>query len=176
MYPILFATSFHPRMHCIPSFESKCVDWLPIDIAATVISELLFPQDESAKSATAIQDKEKNDTYTVHNIVNPNPIPWSSLISMLRSSAGTHVEEVPMTEWVRRLTALADEGLAASEIPGLRLLGFFERMASEEEGSKDFETGRSREHSRALRECGAVCREWIDANVKVWKGDGFLIV
>jgi hypothetical protein len=186
MYPILIATSFHPRMRCIPTFASRSVDWLPVDVAAQCISQLLLSQRNNAKIARGKHKQqqqyrevdEEENTYTVHNIVNPERIPWSSLLSIIQSSmTGGPVEEIPISEWVRRLTSLADQGVTVTDLPGLRLLGFFERMAEEEDGGaadKVFETGRSRELSSALRECGPVCKEWLERTLKVWREDGFL--
>ena len=183
MYPILFATSFHPRMRCIPTFASRSVEWLPIDVAAQTISQLLLPQKAKGKEKQELERGDANtpeNTYIVNNIVNPTPIPWSSLLSILQSSispAGGPLEEISISEWVRRLTALADEGgLKASDLPGLRLLGFFERMADEEEGSREilFETGGTMSLSPALRECGPLCKEWIDGTLKVWRTEGFV--
>lgn len=189
MYPNLFATSLHPRMRCLPTFKSRILDWLPIDIAAQTISELLIPQGSPSKKPKG-KKKEQNQsyhisheqdiTYTVHNIVNPQPIPWSSLLSMIQSYAQTRpLEEVPISEWVERLTSLADDGLNANDLPGLRLLGFFERLAEEEEnasggGDKIFETAKTRELSPSLRDCGPICKEWIEKSLDVWKRDGFI--
>lgn len=189
MYPILFATSFHPRMHCIPTFTSRSVDWVPIDVAAHCISELLF-QEESTKRKTKGKQKQTQESkdledggsvYTVHNIVNPHPISWPSLLSILQSSIKCGpIEEVPISEWVRRLNSLVDEGLTATDLPGLRLLGFFERLAEDEgEGGgreRIFETGKTREMSHSLRDCGPVCKEWIQSMLDVWRRNGFIDV
>jgi thioester reductase-like protein len=164
MYPILFATSFHPRMRCIPTFPTRPVDWVPIDTAARTISQLLLLSPKSPPH------HQHNPPYTVHNIVNPHPISWPALLSILNHP----LQEIPMKDWVRRLTILANDGLAADAdaVPGLRLLGFFERMATDARGAV-FETARTRELSPALRACGPVCKEWIDANLETWRRDGF---
>ena len=101
---------------------------------------------------------------------------------MLQSSIKSGpVEEVQISEWVRRLTSLADEGLTTIDLPGLRLLGFFERLAEEDTGEgngrdKIFETGYTREMSPALRDCGPVCKEWIQSMLDAWKRIGFIDV
>jgi hypothetical protein len=182
MFPMLFATSFHPSMRCFPVFPKRSIDWIPVNVAAQAISELLVPEQGCAMETGTGGDVEggptTHDTYRVHNIVNPHPIPWSSLISMVQSSSFVsdhQLEEVSMKEWVRRLSVLADEGLSGKEVPGLRLLSFFEKMANEEdEENKSFDTGKTREMSVSLRECGAVCAEWVHTSLEVWRKDGFL--
>ena len=166
MWPIMFATSFHARMKCIPVFEEKMVDWIPVDVAARSIGEVL------------LSSREVEDGYKVHNIVNPNSIPWSDLLPMLQVSDKTsELEILPMSEWVARLSALSSE-LSPDELPGLKLLQFFENMAaSEVEGGEKsivFETGKTRSVSEALRECPPFCREWIERSLEVWKENGFL--
>lgn len=85
-----------------------------------------------------------------------------------------------MKTWVHRLTSLANSGADPKNVPGLRLLQFFENMLDEEEveghvGSKVFETGKTRNISKTLRECGGMRGEWIRANVERWREVGFLL-
>ena len=76
-----------------------------------------------------------------------------------------------MKEWVARLEKL---GETREDVPGLRLLGFFEGMAEGEEENKKFETKKTQGVSTALRECGPFCGEWLRGNVGVWREIGFL--
>jgi hypothetical protein len=170
MWPIMFATSAHPAINALPLFPGKMVDWVPVDVAASTISDvLLHPQ----------LDREKG--YAVHNIVNPDPISWNSLIGMLQASSLTRencrMEEVDMKEWVHRLSTLASTGVDSQDVPGLKLLNFFENMCNEEEGhvvSKLFETQKTRRVSRALRECGGMKQEWIEMILGRWREGGFI--
>ncbi|KAG0647940.1 Nonribosomal peptide synthase [Hyphodiscus hymeniophilus] len=169
MWPIMFATSLHPGMRCIPEFRETKVDWIPVDVAADTISELLISSNR----------EEDEGMYQVFNIVNPRSVPWSDLVSMLQASTFElgKLEVVPMTEWVSRLSALSST-LSPDELPGLRLLQFFEGMASAEgkghESSKVFDTEKSRAISQSLRECKPFRREWMERNLEVWKENGFL--
>jgi thioester reductase-like protein len=164
MWPILFATSAHPDIHALPRFEKKSVDWIPVNIAASTIYDILLSSTSTPKGE-----------YNVHNITNPHPIPWSSLLCMLQPSLSSHLEIVSMREWVSRLNGLADRGVDAKDVPGLRLLQFFENMANDDdEESKVYETEKTRAVSGSLRECGAFCGEWIDGNMRVWREMRFL--
>jgi len=87
-----------------------------------------------------------------------------------------------MGEWVVRLNAVVSAGSEkARDIPGARLLGFFEDMAAQEHdsgvsGSKAFRTEKCRAVSEALRGCGPVRREWMEATFRRWREGGFLRV
>jgi hypothetical protein len=156
-------------MNRIPVFLDKKVDWIPVDVAATTISEILL----SSKP-----EKEDGEDYSVHNIVNPRSIQWAELVSLLQTAkmegGGEEMGEVSMREWVVRLAKLADEGVDTDQLPGLKLLQFFENMAeSGGEGSKSFETEKSRGVSRALAECKPFCGEWVKRNLSVWRESGF---
>jgi hypothetical protein len=181
MWPILFVTSANIEMNALPRFEGKSVDWIPVDIAASTISEILL----APKPKPTSMSKGEGGEYNVHNITNPHPIPFSSLLTMLQPllSSSNHphpLEIIDMKAWVARLNSLVDRGMDPVEVPGLRLLQFFENMAAEEgEGDVEgkvllFETEKTRGVSASLRDCGAFCGEWIEGNVKVWREGGFL--
>src|SRR5450756_938892 len=128
MWPIMFATSTHPEINALPLFPGKMVDWVPVDVAAATITDVLLHPENG---------------YSVHNIVNPHPIEWEDLMEMLQSSSlltgkqktKTKMEEVDMKEWVHRLKTLSNSPSAdPMTVPGFKLLHFFENMCNEEEG------------------------------------------
>ena len=163
MFPIIFATSQH--LQAIPATEIRQVDWIPVDFAAGTITDLLTHQ--------------STEKYSVHNIVNPHPISWSALLTMLKkgklTSETTMLKEVSMQEWVRRLNELASkDDLHESEVSGLKLLQFFEDMVLQKEEVGRFSTEKTFNISNAVRSCPEVCQEWIDLYIKQWKRSGFL--
>lgn len=219
MWPIMFATAAHPHINAIPELVGNLVDWIPVDIAARAIGEILMAGRTEGEVATTIVGEVEpvdledqsgsgrlstnmtgpltptscslSDTttttthYTVHNIVNPNPIPWSTLITYLQSSlqlpttttittssssSSSPLPSISMRSWVSRLSSLPD----SSSVLGLRLLQMFESMVDDESDSKIFDTRKSREISRALRDCPPFCRAWVDANVRRWRECGFM--
>ena len=158
----------------MPLFPGKMVDWVPVDIAASTITEILVPGPYN----TDTKDGRQKGRYSVHNIVNPHQIEWRELVTMLqetRHSQLPKLEEISMKAWVERLSALADKGLSPDEVPGLKLLQFFEKMVDDEGQSKFFETGKTREISKSLRDLGPYCKEWLLASFDVWRKDGFLV-
>ena len=168
MFPIMFATSAHPKIHALPVFPRKSVDWIPVDVVAETITQLLLPA----------EPKRDFEGYEVHNIVNPKSIAWSRLLEMVQGSSLVSgrgkLEEVSMVEWVRRLNVLADSGAEPDEVPGLRLLAFWEDMVGDVGESKVFATEKGVEGSVAMSELGAFCGEWLEGNLKVWRESWFL--
>jgi hypothetical protein len=145
------------------------VDWIPVNVAAESISEVLL--------SPARRSLGKKDIFSVYNIVNPRSIRWSRLVSMLQASSNPKLEVVSMTEWVSRLSTLSSTH-SPDDLPGLKLLQFFENMAVSEgigeERSKLFETEKARAISDALRKCKPFCQEWIESNLRVWRAGGFM--
>ncbi|KAH7370594.1 male sterility protein [Rhexocercosporidium sp. MPI-PUGE-AT-0058] len=204
MWPIMFATSFHPDVGALPLFEGKSVDWIPVDIAAGTIVEVLL-QDSEGGVAGEKQDAGRGEggNYDVHNIVNPHSISWSTLVDMLQDSRRKNgqekLQEISMREWTKRLVALSSSTTTMSKqdkqpLPGLRLLQFFEDMAAAESGeantkdddvkggenqgggekSKVFQTDKTRGMSSSLRECEVFNGEWVAAYLRGWREGGFL--
>lgn len=172
----MFATSV--AMGALPTFEGRDVDWVPVDVAANVISELLLLPQSPKTHPTTDSGSEIEPAYAVSNIVNPHPIAWSSLLLLLQNSlhpspSTNKLEEVSMAEWVKRLNTLADEGADPEQVPGLRLLGFWEDMVGTA-ATPLFDTEKSRGRSQSLRELGGFSEEWLDGNVRAWREGGFL--
>ena len=175
MFPIMFATSAHPQIKAVPVFPNKAVDWIPVDVAAESITQILLPESDSKSIGTPT-----SGVYEVHNIVNPYPILWSKLVDMLQvsllvpNSARNRLEEVSMAEWVRRLNVVANSDADTSDISGLRLLGFFEEMVDDDSESKVFDTEKGRDKSKSLRDLEPFSSAWLAGNIKVWKMKNFL--
>ena len=166
MYPIMFVTS--KNLDAIPKFTDRAVDWLPVDLAAGVITDILV-QDST---------QEKGEDYTVHHIVNPNPIPWCKLLSMIQgtigSTTGQQLEQTSIQEWIKRLTNKSyTDPTNAKRFPALRLLTFFEAMASEKEEFRTFDTKKTEELSRTLQTSPPFNKDWMERYIKGWEQSGF---
>lgn len=193
MWPILLATC--TKLGAVPEFPGKKADWIPVDVAAQSIVEILthlqYPSrfmdkipgiygSDSINRSCKIDESRRN--YTVHNIVNPHRVPWSDIVEMLQRSEilgrGKKLRVVSMVEWVRLLNKAADEDISADELPGLRLLGFFEDMAASVSQSGEesivFDTTRSQAISSSLSACEGYRAEWLEASLWRWKQEGII--
>jgi hypothetical protein len=181
----MFATS--AKFGAVPDLPGKMVDWIPVDVAAQSIVEILtHPRHASAQLG------QSRPTYTVHNIVNPQSVPWTDIVQMLQRSDAIGprkaLRTITMLEWVALLNKAADDGISPDELPGLRLLGFFQDMAArttthgkgrvgagEADASPSsivFDTRKSRDISPTLAACQGYCSEWLEASMKKWREEG----
>lgn len=112
MWPILIETGLD-HLGAMPALSSKAVNWLAVDVCA--------------QSAARVLMAESLPTYAVANLTNPSLVSWMALVDMIAEASGVTFDRVPMAEWVARLEKLAEEERA--DVPGLKLLGFFQEMA-----------------------------------------------
>jgi len=169
MWPILFSISLHPQIQAFPSMPNELVDWIPVNIAASCISSLLLAPSET--------------TYSVHNIVNPHPITWDSMLSLLQTCTSL-LPIMPVKEWTKRLAEVVETMESETEVPvrGLTLPSFFEEMTKQQDrgvsGSlvkaKVFETKKTEGVCAELRDCRAVDGEWVERWVGSWRKEGFV--
>lgn len=152
MWPIMFSTSAF--LEALPLLPSKTVDWIPVNIAAQVISDILF--------------HSSAPKYSVHNIVNPTPISWEALVEILQETLA--LQTVGMRAWVEKLQELGQE----KEVVGMKLLDIFEGMAGDETPSKIFATEETCKISKTLSECPPVKAWWIKCYVEQWRTSGFM--
>lgn len=111
---------------CVPDdlgLQFSDVDWLPVDLLANVLVELVSDL-----------GFEKSDKTRVYNLRNPPVTPWSDLLPTVVSSAATllesgqRLEVVSPSTWLKRLKAAASN-LTGDEIttnPAIKLLEFYE--------------------------------------------------
>ncbi|KMP05027.1 ochratoxin A non-ribosomal peptide synthetase [Coccidioides immitis RMSCC 2394] len=88
------------------------LSWLPVDTAASAILDLTFPQD---------RDVDMDPGALLH-IIHPTTVDWSRDLLPALHAAGLEFEQLPPSEWVKRLRANQDP--VAN--PPIKLIGFFE--------------------------------------------------
>ena len=114
MWPIMFATGLD-YLNKMPLLQSTHpVNWLPVDACAKAIGSIIT--------------NESTERYTVNNLTHPWPITWGTLLDSLAEASGKTFARVGMDEWTASLEKLGEVG--ESHVPGLRLLGFFQNMAT----------------------------------------------
>ncbi|KAI7481622.1 male sterility protein [Hortaea werneckii] len=164
MFPIMINTGLN-HLKAMPTLEGQTVDWLSVDVCAASIDSLLTatPQEKPLDSAdTAGTSLESH----VHNLVNPKVLPWDSFLDVLVDASGMDFDRIPMSEWVVRLQALSESGI---EVPGTRLLSFFQDMAS---GNGDsgpvFSTQRTCRYVPVLANVGTIDVQLMKRYLEKW--------
>ncbi|CAG7938799.1 unnamed protein product [Penicillium olsonii] len=142
--PSLIATS--KTIKQIPSsLGSATVQWVPLDIAAKVITEIV-------RSRRATQEDERCAAF---HIVNPNATNWESLVPSVTEY--THAEPVPLQQWIQTLESFdRPTEMDLQDKPALKILDFYRTIARGDEHRPWTETTKAQEASKSLRQLKAV--------------------
>lgn len=133
------------------------VAWIPVDITANVIVDLLLSDTEHGSSAAA--------WIKYYNVVNPQPGSWEALVPAITKHFDDKVEPVSFKSWFEALKAAASKTHDVAKNPGIKLLEFFAQM---ETGGKEteLETEQTVQSSPTMVELKAVGPEWME----IWLG------
>ena len=136
------------------------VDWIPADIAAQTMCDILMTKDSGL--------------YAVYNIINPHPVPWSRLVQMLRNCNvfPAAVKEVSLNKWIEILSTLSKG--TEPPIPGLRLLAVFEAVDNNGWNSNEFTTNKAAGASNAFKECQEFQESWLQLSIQRWRDSSLL--
>jgi thioester reductase-like protein len=136
---------------------SNSIDWIPVDILADVVVEL-------------VQRGVHDQGSQVYNLVNPSTSTWEDLNSVVhRGLAGTDGKQMKLVdypEWVRGLENVASENITEKDIrdnPAVKLLEFFQAVEVNKSTGEGLtiSTDKATQHSSILRACGPVTAEWM---------------
>jgi hypothetical protein len=136
--------------------------WIPIDIAAKSIIEILFSHADST-----VKD-------IVYHIENPIRQAWKPLLPVLARKLRLKTPlPIPFRIWLERASSLssaeADMGYIHHLLPFLQ--EEFQVLSS---GGVVLDTTRARLVSRSLRACDGVTIELLDRYLESWRRDHFL--
>ncbi|KAK4892896.1 hypothetical protein LTR27_008624 [Elasticomyces elasticus] len=164
MFPIMLATGLK-YLKAMPLLEGELVDWLPVEMCAHSIAILLTqPRDSSGTLIDARSD--------VHNLVNPNAITWSRFLDVLEEASGVAFARVSMFEWVSKLQEASSSD---DQIPGAKLIGFFEDMAKESMAARPvFSTVRTAQEVPALAATSEMNVPLLRVYLERWRSHDFL--
>ncbi|KAH0385728.1 acetyl-CoA synthetase-like protein, partial [Aureobasidium melanogenum] len=137
------------------------VDWVPTDAAAKILIDL-------TRTRLRTQEAEKLDTF---HLVNPSTVQWKQLVPAVvefYASQGASIAIVEFSDWLDEMKRLEVTEENMRNIPGLKLLDFYEGLAVEEGSLPRLATDRTAEASVTLRELGPVnadlmvnwCKQW----------------
>lgn len=167
------------------------IDWVPIDLLADALMELVFSEDASLATK-----EEGLDGARVWHLVNTHPVPWESLLPSVVKSLnrlrpkgpeGKSIEAVPYTTWLQKIRKAAEdftrqgshspkgskgEEVAVkdllSTIPALATMAFYESLTQQPQGTSVFETKKTEMASGKLREIGGIGADLMEGWVQGW--------
>jgi thioester reductase-like protein len=185
-FPSLVVTSAH--IGALPQSLGKMdrIDWLPIDVLASVLIELTVQETVG---------KRGHDTDArVFNLAHPHPSTWSALlpsvIATLNSRTGKEIKVVPYAEWISLVrkdieeastfnnkTGIAGaEGLASQlkNNPAVKLLAFYEDIMLKQ-GDQEGQGGatilnmdHTLQRSKKLRSLAKFQDSWVAKWIDEW--------
>lgn len=134
------------------------IDWIPVDKLAATIVEILHFATRTEKS-------------WVYNIVNPRLAPWGSLLDTIRLRLGSHVQIIPLHEWINKLEGLDRTNTRALSVwPAIKILDFYrtlDKERSSEEGSR-YTTDHGLAASQTMATLAPVSKEWMNIWLDQW--------
>ncbi|KAI8140030.1 hypothetical protein BJV82DRAFT_716146 [Fennellomyces sp. T-0311] len=133
-YPLMMVGG--TEMQLMPNLESVTVDWLPVDIAAASIADIM------------LKKADKNLDQSFFHIVNPHRIKWSDVLKAMRA-CGMQFSVVEPNQWVDALALNQDN-------PAYRLMSFFEANFKSDEIIKTmpvWDTAHTTEVDQHLGDC-----------------------
>ncbi|KAI0003481.1 acetyl-CoA synthetase-like protein [Xylariaceae sp. FL0662B] len=135
------------------------IDWIPVDVLASVTWELVTSVYAGTDSALQI-----------FHLVNPAAKLWSELLPAVKERLGGEI--VTMDEWTKELEKVdLNDKDAVTSTPAVKILDFFRDMRETQYmGAEEvvFSTDRVQKLSETLRDSGPVRAEWIGKWMDDW--------
>jgi hypothetical protein len=81
------------------------------------------------------------------------------------------IKVVSLTEWLNRLrdsAASAETQSILEQNPAVKLLDFYEQLASDSSGAKEFSIEKTIEVSKSLQDLSPIQPEWIQGWIRDW--------
>ncbi|KAI1496455.1 male sterility protein-domain-containing protein [Biscogniauxia marginata] len=158
--PSLIASSKH--LGKLPSSlgQMDMVDWVPVDVAAQSIAEL----------ATGSTISETSAGVGVYHVVNPRQTTWASLVPTIvrHLDTGNTIKVVQLKEWVSALRESAPVTEDISQNPAIKLLDFFEGLASKIGDPVRLDTKEAVGRSPALASLGPIQDGMVENWMRQW--------
>ncbi|KAJ7466248.1 putative aminoadipate reductase [Mycena galericulata] len=153
------------------------VSWLDFGTVAQVIMDVAFTRVESSERLPSVL-----------NIVHPRPVSWNFVMGCIRdvllkkSDTCKDLKFVRFPDWYKELEACEVRGgYHVQDLPGLKLLDFFSKLANSTAGSADaefvgptFSVHKVQGLSPAIHDASRITQEHVEAWVDYWSASGFI--
>lgn len=146
------------------------VDWIPVDLLADSIGELLDNEQ--------VWDPKAGRGYTtqcsVFHVINPASVPWAQLLPSLKAKLGME-KTVSLKDWIELVRQGPEEDSTTRRNPARKILQFYESLANttdSESGSgqprQRFELGNMARCSETFKHMRPVSEKWLDQWASQW--------
>jgi thioester reductase-like protein len=149
----------------IPGDGVGMVDWVPVDLLAAAITEMVVDSDKNIVGG-----------FQVVHLINPAAKPWDDLLPVVRKRLGgdDKIDVVSMKEWVEELERVGSEEGAKrkmEEMPALKIVEFFRDLIREDdaEGTRVvLGTEEARRVSSVMRGLSELKGDWMQRWMEDW--------
>lgn len=187
--PSLVISSLH--VGALPEslgFSLDQIDWVPIDLLAKVLVEILHSEDADSNPEDLQILQSSRGHCSVFNILNPHPVRWETLlpiISQVLSSVNCRkgrkpVESVSFTSWIGKVrdkieVRSGDDhdrpeneefGRLLQVNPAAKLLDFYEEASTTDQRLWDI--SKAKRASATLRMLEGIKEEWMEKWMRDW--------
>lgn len=154
-FPSIIASSAY--LGLLPdSLMTMGTEWIPVDVLAKVIVELLDPADS------------ENTITRVYHALNPHSAKWRHLLPAVIERLGENIKVVPYHQWVDALEQSATKTEDVGRNPAIKLLDFFKGLEQQAGQTVPLETKEAVKASKTLAGLGPVSPEWISIWMRQW--------
>ncbi|KAM0191079.1 hypothetical protein ACHAPC_002348 [Botrytis cinerea] len=168
-FPSLVLSSIHLGIipKSLDSTDRSKVDWVPIDLIADILVELIFSQ-----------RIDHNNGAKVYRPVNPVLVPWKSFLPKIINTATVGQENkitpVPFAKWIELVRKDAEDLHSKIDFeemlgknPAIKLLSFYEGLAKGRVTSV-MENKKAVQESEKLRGLKGIEGSWVEKWVQSW--------
>ncbi|KAI1094916.1 male sterility protein-domain-containing protein [Rostrohypoxylon terebratum] len=131
------------------------VDWIPVDILANTIVELVIHSPETSQTGA-----------TVYHAVNPQPTSWGTLVNTVAQHLG--LDTVSWDEWIVALRKSGSNIEDVAQNPAIKILDFFDSLSNKGYEPLHFDTRETVRVSQTLANLGPVHEGWIEIWMRQW--------
>ncbi|MCJ1249488.1 hypothetical protein MMC30_006712 [Trapelia coarctata] len=162
------------------------IDWVPIDLLAKALVELLDCLDAGTDPETLQSSESLSGHSSVFNVLNPRPVQWRALLptitrvlsSVSLRNGGKPVETVSLATWIEKVrdrteARSGDDRSEHEEFerllqvnPAIKLLEFYEEACTTDK--RLWDTRKAERVSAALRILEGIKEEWMEKWMKDW--------
>ena len=147
------------------------VDWVPVDLLADSICELL----DNGRVWDRSDGKQGTKQSSVFHVVNPKAVPWMEFLPSLKIQLGID-RTLSLREWIDLVRQGPEEDSSTHRNPAKKILQFYEALADTaggeegrtEPGRQRFELGNMARCSQTFEGLQPVSREWLTKWVSQW--------
>lgn len=162
-FPTIVASSAYLGM--LPeSLMAMGTEWVPVDILAKIIVELLDPATDD--------DAASEEITRVYHTVNPQSAEWKHLLPAVKTgleTKGKPIKIVSFRQWVDALEQSASKTEDVAKNPAIKLLAFFQGLEQHAgRATAQLETRKTVAQSKTLKGLGPVSPEWMTTWMRQW--------